>query len=103
MAVVGVEVQEIEFRRLLDDLVQRDDVIRKRILTLRVQTKGGGARRDQGGRGQRITASEESYIVTEIDKLLGEMGNDAFCTSIQSGWHAFIKWSDLSDTQDGVP
>src|ERR1700693_18556 len=31
------------------------------------------------------------------------MGNDAVCTSIQSGWHAFIKWSDLSDTQDGSP
>jgi len=41
--------------------------------------------------------------VAEFDKLFGEMGNDAFCTSIQSGWHAFIKWSDLSDTQDGSP
>jgi hypothetical protein len=41
--------------------------------------------------------------VAEFDKLFGEMGNDTFCTSIQSGWHAFIEWSDLCDTQDGSP
>src|SRR5690606_29952591 len=56
-------------------------------------------RGNQASTGHRISCCVKCDIVTQCDKLFGEVVDDALGSPVQLGRHAFVQWSSSGDPQ----
>ena len=92
MKIVDVKVNDVEFvaSNQFDDLVEHHKMMRELIDTPFVESQRPRAARNKPCICDRITASEQSDIVTLVNQLLGEIRNDALGTAIELWWDAFV-------------
>ena len=92
MKIVDVKVNDVEFvaSNQFDDLVEHHKMMRELIDTPFVESQRSGTARNKPCICDRITASEQSDIVTLVNQLLGEIRNDALGTAIELWWDAFV-------------
>ena len=95
---VDVEVQHVELVDPAADLVQHDHVVRQRIAYRRIEAQRYVAAADEPGRCLGVAAGKQRDIVSLAHEFFSQKRNDAFRAAIKPGWHAFIKWGNLSDT-----
>ena len=61
------------------------------------------ANRDQAGARLRITAREQRNVVSELDKIFGQVRDHTFGTAIEPRRHCLLQWSNLRDPHQTNP
>jgi hypothetical protein len=100
MQKIEVKMNDIEFRREAEHLLQHDEVMNQGVAVLRIQTQGMRYRWSQPGTSPGVAAGEQGDIVTLTDQFFGQIGNDAFGTTVEFWWNAFDQWGYLGDFHD---
>ena len=77
MELVDVEMQDVEFIRLLAHPVEHQHVVGNRVADIGVEPQRHRYARHQFGAGDRIAAGEQRHIVTQPDQLVGEIGDNS--------------------------
>ena len=99
MQVVDVEVDDVELARGLGDVVEHREMVRERIVAIRIEPQAGARARPQLRARARIRRREERHLMAQSDQLLGEVRNDALRSSVELRRHAFVERGDDGDAQ----
>ena len=91
-------VDQIELVRLLEHLRELHHVRGERIALPGVQPQGARDRGHDGRRAARVPAREESDLVAPADLFLDQIGDDALGAPVESGRHALVERSEVSDS-----
>jgi hypothetical protein len=88
LQLVDVEMQNVEFKRMLHDLVEHHHVIRDRIVPLGIQPKRSVGARNEVCARDRVAACEQGHIMTLSHEFFREVRDDPFSSAIESWGHA---------------
>ncbi len=95
--IVHVAVDQVELLGPFEYLRQLHHVRRERIGDAVVQPDRTRHRRHQRRRGAGIAAGEERDVVPAAHLFLDQVGDDALGASVESGRHALVQRSHVSD------
>src|SRR5262245_51059218 len=98
MKLVDVEMQNIELVGALANLIEHQHIIWDRITNRWCEPKRGFCAGHEFSRGQGVAAGKERDLVTLLDELLRQIGNDALGTSVACRRHTFDRGSNLCDS-----
>src|SRR5581483_3336319 len=97
MELVDMEVKDVELASALPHLVQHQHVIGNRIADTGVKPQCLGHAGCECRRSDRVTACEQRHVVAKRYQPLGQVGDDAFGSAIESWGYAFDEGRDLRD------
>jgi len=104
MREISVEVQDVEAGCEALYLLHHHQVIGDVIADIRIETQRLTGCWHELGTRSRIAAGKERYLVTLPDKLVRQIGHNAFRAAIQTGWHALDEGRNLRDLhEDTLP
>src|SRR5215204_1503260 len=95
MELVDMKVQDIELVRKATDTVKLEHVVGNRVVYIGIETQSHGRATDQVSARHRISTCEQGHVMTQPDQFIGEIGDDTFGSTIESGRHALDQRRDL--------
>jgi hypothetical protein len=90
MELRDMKVDDIEFVSALGDLLEHQDVWRKRIEAGAIEAEGVRPYRDQTRQGLGVAAGEEGHIVAEPHDLVRQECDNPLSASVQPRRDAFV-------------
>jgi hypothetical protein len=90
-----MEMDDVEVVRLTNHGFQRQNLVGHGVLAVGIEAQRLPADRDQTGARLRVAAREQRHIVSEPDKILGQVRNHTFRTAIEPRRYCFLQRSNL--------
>jgi hypothetical protein len=94
---IDVKMQHVEFVGMAAHFIQHHDVIRQRVLHVRIESQCARSAGHQCRRSPRIRTCKQRHLVALSHEFLGQVRDDAFGAAIELRGHALIERRNLCD------
>ena len=97
MEQIDVEMENVEFLRVLTYLIDHQHKVRNAVVHGWIEPKRAAATWIQLGAGDGIPTCKQRHIMTKPNKLFRQIGNDPFSAAIETRRNALNERSHLRD------